>query len=65
MERKQEFVRRSRIEDGFDPLPFIGRFDQSDDFMAIANDIREVLQLTIDWNQTAEHPYNYLRSFLY
>lgn len=64
MERKQEFVRRSRIEDGFDPLPFIGRFDQSDDFMAIADDIREVLQLTIDWNQTAEHPYNYLRSFL-
>lgn len=64
MERKQEFVRRSRIEDGFDSLPFIGRFNQNDDSMVIANDIREILGLSIDWNEKAEYPYNFLRNSL-
>lgn len=64
MERKQDFVRRSRIEDGFEPLPFIGRFNQNDDFMDIVNDIRELLGLSTDWNEKAEHPYNFLRNVL-
>ncbi|GAB2319494.1 ImmA/IrrE family metallo-endopeptidase [Alkalibacterium sp. s-m-22] len=64
MERKQEFVRLSRVKDGFDPLPIVGRFNKNTDFMTIASDIREVLGLSIDWNQKVDRPYNVLRDYL-
>ncbi|GAA0485912.1 ImmA/IrrE family metallo-endopeptidase [Alkalibacterium sp. m-11] len=64
MERKQEFVRLSRVKDGFDPLPIVGRFNKNTDFMTIASDIREVLGLSIDWNQKVDRPYNVLTDYL-
>lgn len=61
MERKQEFIRESRINDGFMPLPFIKKFSIDDNYLKVANDIRNKLKLDIDWNLKAKNAFLFLR----
>ncbi len=49
LQQRQDWLRDYLKESDFDPLPFVGRFQASDDIAAIANDIRKELDLKEYW----------------
>jgi len=50
--RKQDWFREYRLEQGFETLPFVGRFNQNDTAAQIASDLTMTLGLTLtDRNQ--------------
>jgi len=59
--RKRDWMREWRIREGFDPVPFIGRFTQEDAPERIAADIRETLALPTPPVQEVRSWAEYLR----
>lgn len=53
MERRQAWMREHLIEQGYDPLPFVGSAKGTDDPRQIAREMQSVLGLTEGW--AAEH----------
>ncbi|WLE99072.1 MAG: XRE family transcriptional regulator [Candidatus Electrothrix communis] len=43
--RKQDWFREYRMQEGAQPLPFIGKFSMTDDYRVVAEDIRQVLSV--------------------
>jgi Zn-dependent peptidase ImmA (M78 family) len=53
MQRRQEWLRRERIEDEADPLPFVGSARISDDPTALGQEIRRVVGVPHGWAREA------------
>ncbi len=49
IQQRQNWLRDYLRENDFEPLPFVGRFQNSRDINAIVRDIRNVLQLPENW----------------
>jgi len=49
MQQRQDWLRDYLNDNDFEPLPFVGRFQNSRDVAAIVQDIRNVLQLPENW----------------
>lgn len=49
MQQRQDWLKSYLRENGFPPLPFVGRFSDSNDVHAIAADIRQTLNLPEKW----------------
>lgn len=47
--RRQAFIREVRLEEGFDPLPFVASIEASGSVVSVAREIRERLGLVDDW----------------
>ena len=64
MERKQEWLRDNMIEDGNDPLDFVGIFKKNITYMQAADRIRSVFNLNKNWykkTNSKKSTFNYLR----
>lgn len=51
IQRRQNWLVEYLRSEGREQLPFVGRFDENIHFKNIADDIRETLQLPINWSQ--------------
>jgi len=59
--RKQSWYREYRLEQGEEPLPFVGRFGVNTNYRVIAADIRETLGLTIEFHRDSDSWEDFLR----
>ncbi|MCI2804448.1 ImmA/IrrE family metallo-endopeptidase [Staphylococcus pettenkoferi] len=50
MQKKQEFMKETMIEDGFSPLSYVGSITHETATVEAANKIKEVLDLDTEWN---------------
>ncbi|ULG71490.1 ImmA/IrrE family metallo-endopeptidase [Macrococcus brunensis] len=50
MEKKQQFMRETLIDDGFSPLNFVGSVTSESPIIETASFIKKVLELPEDWN---------------
>jgi len=50
--RRQSFIRDLRIEEGFEPLPFVASREAKGNVVSAAQQIRQQLGLTADWAQS-------------
>lgn len=62
MERKQAFIKESRINDGLLPLSFVGRMTENDDYQKFTDDMRRELNLDIDWNLKVNDAFSFFRN---
>lgn len=51
IQKRQQWLIDYLQSEQFDELSFVGRFKATDDYTSIANDIRKVLQLPVNWTQ--------------
>lgn len=49
LQQRQEWIRETLVEQGEEPLAFIGRFTSQDDIEAVVQDIRKTLGLENNW----------------
>ena len=55
MSNAQEWMAEYNEDEGLDPLPFVGRFKNTDDPSIIAEDIRNELNIEVDWFKNVKH----------
>jgi Zn-dependent peptidase ImmA (M78 family) len=52
LQQRQDWLRNYLIDNEYERLPFVGKFNKSDDVEAIVADIRHILQLPENWAGT-------------
>jgi Zn-dependent peptidase ImmA (M78 family)/DNA-binding XRE family transcriptional regulator len=62
--RKQEWYRDYLIEEGADPLPFVGRFTKDAPVEVVANDIRDTLKITDRLRRQSRNMEDYYRNLV-
>lgn len=62
--RKQEWLRERRIQEGYPPLPFIGRFSWQAAVKLVSDDIRQVLALPLPTARDAKSAEEHLRTLV-
>jgi Zn-dependent peptidase ImmA (M78 family) len=51
IQKRQDWLVDYLLSEQYDALPFVGKFNTGDSHTVIANDIRKVLQLPVNWSQ--------------
>src|SRR5699024_11874208 len=64
MERKQDWLRNKLIEDGVEPLSYVGIFENNTDinYKVIVNKIRETFSLSKEWYKETTSRFTSFRS---
>ena len=51
IQKRQNWLVDYLLSEQYEELPFVGRFNTNQSYITIANDIRKVLQLPVNWSQ--------------